>query len=238
MRQETLELPTDADPVRLIQGDCLEVLKALPDGCVDAVVTDPPYGINYATNFAVGGVGASWRGRRIAADDDTAARDTVIAFARANGLPWACFGTWKVSKPAGVRGTLVWDKGPAFGMGDLSFPWKGSWEEIYVGGPGWSGRRDEGVLRGHIVHSHESQGRTHPTEKPVSLLREIIRKLPARSVILDPFAGTGTTGVAAMLEGRRAILIEREPAYCDIIRKRLAHASGVAPGSLFAGATP
>ena len=115
---------------------------------------------------------------------------------------------------------------PAFGMGDLSFPWKGSWEEIYVGGQGWRGHRDEGVLRGHLVHSHESRGRTHPTKKPVSLLRHFIRKLPPDAVILDPFAGTGATGVAAVIEGRQAILIEQDERYIPTIRRRIAEAMG------------
>jgi DNA modification methylase len=217
--------------VRLFNADCLDVLPHLTG--IDAVITDPPYGISYATNFAVGGVGATWRGDRIAGDGDTAARDAVLDFARSRNIPWACFGSWKVPKPAGVRGVLIWDKGPAFGMGDLSFPWKGSWEEIYVGGPGWNGRRDEGVLRGHLVHSHESQGRTHPTEKPVSLLRELVRKLPPGCVILDPFAGSGSLGLAAMLEGRRAVLIESDAGHYAAALKRLRAADG--QGGLFEG---
>lgn len=226
------ELPTEAEPVRVICGDALAVLPTLPAGCVDAVVTDPPYGIAYATNYAIRGVGATWRGDRIANDDDTAARDYVLSIARGWGVPWACFGSWKMPKPAAVRGVLIWDKGPAFGMGDLSFPWKASWEEIYVGGPGWEGHRDEGVLRGHLVHSHESRGRVHQNQKPVSLIRELIKKLPNAQLILDPFAGSGTTGVAAIAEGRRCILIEKAPKHAETCRKRVAEALGVGKGSL------
>jgi len=227
--------PTDAigTDVALWRGDCLDVLPHLTG--IDAVITDPPYGIAYATNFAVGGVGASWRGDRIANDDDTAARDAVLSFARSVGIPWACFGSWKVGKPPAIRGVLIWDKGPASGMGDLSFPWKGSWEEIYVGGPGWSGYRDEGVLKGHLVETRESKGRTHPTEKPVSLLRAIIRKLPAGCTVLDPFMGSGSTGVAAMREGRKFVGIELDPAHYETARKRLLAATGGAPGQLFSG---
>ena len=234
----TVEMPTDANPVVVVEGDCLDVLRALPDGCVGAVVTDPPYGIGYATNFAVRGVAASWKGRTISGDDDTAARDEVLAWARSRKLPWACFGSWKVAKPVGVRGVLIWDKGPAFGMGDLSFPWKGSWEEVYIGGRGWRGSRDEGVLRGHMVVSWESHGRVHQNEKPASLVRELIRKLPDAAVILDPFAGSGTTGVAAIAEGRKAILVEKEPKYADICRRRVAEAMGLGEGSLLAALQP
>jgi DNA modification methylase len=221
-------LPTEADPVRVVCGDALDVLRTLPDWCVDAVITDPPYGIAYATNYAVRGVGATWRGRRLESDDDTALRDAVLDFARARNLPWACFGSWKAPKPKGIRGVLIWDKGPAFGMGDLSFPWKASWEEIYIGGPGWFGHRGEGVLRGHIVVSWESGGRTHPTEKPVSLLRDIIQKLPSDYIVLDPFGGSGTTAIAALHEGRRCLIVEKDAGYCDIIRRRVAEAMGEA----------
>ena len=66
----------------------------------------------------------------------------------------------------------------------------------------------------------------HPTEKPVSLLRHFIRKLPPDAVILDPFAGTGATGVAAVIEGRQAILIEQDERYIPTIRRRIAEAMG------------
>ena len=223
--------------VTLYQGDCLDVLRGLPDGSFDAVITDPPYGISYATNFTVGGVGASWLNRQIVGDETTEARDVVLSWARERELLWACFGSWKMPKPEGIRGVLIWDKGPSFGMGDLSFPWKGSWEEIYIGGRGWSGNRDEGVLRGHLVHSHESQGRCHPTEKPVSLMREIVRKLPRDAHILDPFAGSGTTAIAAAMEGRHCTLIERDPAYCDIIRRRVATETAKHSNTLFGDLT-
>jgi site-specific DNA-methyltransferase (adenine-specific) len=65
--------------------------------------------------------------------------------------------------------------------------------------------------------------------------RSVRLTCPPGGVVLDPFAGSGSTLVAAMQEGRRAVGCEIEPAYCDIIRRRLAHASGTAPGSLFAG---
>lgn len=152
---------------RLILGDCLKVLPFI--GRVDAVVTDPPYGIAHETNF-----GASWQGTQIASDQDTTARDAALAgFENV-----AAFGTWKTPPIHGTKGALVWDKGPAFGMGDLKFPWKGSWELIYVRGRLWTGSRDEGVLRGHIQVSWESKGRCHPHQKPVSLIEALLTKLP------------------------------------------------------------
>jgi DNA modification methylase len=111
-------------------------------------------------------------------------------------------------------------------MGDLSFPWKGSFEEIYVLGDGWSGRRDEGVLRGSPVVTWESKGRKHPHEKPVWLAAHFIAKHSAK-VVIDPTSGTGFALRAAKNLGRRAIGIEIEERYCEIAAKRLAQ--GVLP---------
>jgi hypothetical protein len=113
----------------------------------------------------------------------------------------------------------VWDKGPASGMGDLSIPWKLSWELIFVCGDGFHGARDEGILRGHSVVTWASLGRKHPNEKPVTLLRALIAKCP-EGVILDPFMGGGSTLVAAKDLGRRAIGIEIEERYCEIAARR------------------
>ena len=194
----------------LIQGDCLEVMGVLPK--VDAVVTDPPYGISHSSNH-----GASWQGKQIASDQDTSARDAAL-----DGFPnVAAFGTWKTPPISGTKGCLVWDKGPAFGMGDLAFPWKGSWELIYVRGRLWSGSRDEGVLRGHMQVTWESQGRAHPHMKPVSLMEALLMKLPPDVAILDPFMGSGTTGVACVNLDRQFIGIELDPGYFDIACRRV-----------------
>ena len=204
----------ECEGVRLYCGDCLEILPQLPAGCIDAVVTDPPYGIAQTSNH-----GASWAGKRIAGDESVASRDAVLALFP--NAPFAVFGTWKRRTPARTRAALVWDKGPAFGMGDLSLPWKASWETIFVGGKGWQGHRGEGVLRGHLVVSWESAGRTHPMEKPVSLIRALIDKLPAPLSILDPFMGSGTTGVACVQTGREFVGIEIDPRYFDIAVTRI-----------------
>jgi len=192
------EWQSDDGSVRLILGDCLEVLPTLKPG---AVVTDPPYGIRHSSSH-----GASWQDTVIAGDTDTSTRDAALACV--NGCPVACFGTWKTPPIVGVRGVLIWDKGPAFGMGDLSFPWKPSWELIYVRGAGWAGTRDEGVLRGHIVVSWESAGRVHPHQKPVSLIEAIYEKLADGLGVCDPFMGSGSAGVAAVRVGRGFVGIE------------------------------
>jgi DNA modification methylase len=108
-------IETLAEGVTLYLGDCREILPTLPK--VDAVVTDPPYGINHSSSH-----GASWENTRIAGDNDTALRDEVLR----DFENVAAFGTWKTPPLQDTKGALVFDKGPAFGMGDLAFPWKGS----------------------------------------------------------------------------------------------------------------
>ena len=136
---------------------------------------------------------------------------------------FACFGTLKRGMPRGTRGTLVWDKGPASGMGDLTFPWKPSFELIFVGGDAWKGDRTEAVIKGCWIVTRASMGRVHPNEKPESLMAEIIKKSTANT-ILDPFMGSGTTGVACMNLGRKFIGIEIEPKYFDIACERISQA--------------
>lgn len=211
LRRRKLDVKTEhIGAATLYCGDCLEILPTL--GKVDAVVTDPPYGIAHSSNY-----GASWQGRQIANDGDTNTRDLALS----DFENVAAFGSWKTPPLERCKAALVWDKGPAFGMGDLSFPWKGSWEMIYVRGNLWSGSRDEGVLRGHVQVSWESKGRTHPHQKPVSLIGALLQKLPNESTILDPFMGSGTTGVACAMLGRKFIGIEIDLNYFEIACRRI-----------------
>lgn len=198
----------------LYLGDCLEILPTLPK--VDAVITDPPYGIAYESGYATDSLWVA--GKSIAGDKSTAIRDAVIEWA--GGIPILCFGTWRAERPRGTRQVLIWDKGGALGMGALDIPWKPDHEEIYVLGSGFVGRRDSGsVLRHPPVQSMAKNGRVHPTEKPVGLLQRLVTKVPG--TVLDPFMGSGTTGVACMNLGRKFIGVEIELKYFDIACRRI-----------------
>jgi hypothetical protein len=208
---------------RLLVGDATEIVPLLgrdkpvewPDDV--CLMTDPPYGIAFESNHVAETTTASWMRKQIASDNSLDARDSVLAW---HAGDWLCFGSVRRDEPRNTRGVLVWDKGPASGMGDLSFPWKGSFELIFVGGKRWAGRRDEGVIKGHWVVTRASMGRVHPNEKPVSLMEYLIEKSPA-SVILDPFMGSGTTGVACVKLGRSFIGIEIDEGYFDIACRRI-----------------
>lgn len=195
----------------LLLGDCLSILPHL--GPVDAVVTDPPYGIAFATNRGF----SSWNQREIANDESAAARDAVLALVPKTSA--LVFGSWKVAKPQGTHTVLIWDKGDAAGMGNLTIPWKPNHEEIYVIGSGFAGHRGSAVLR-HNNITWESAGRAHPNCKPVSLMVDLIQKVSG-CTILDPFCGSGSTGVACAKLGRKFIGIEIDEGYFGIACRRI-----------------
>jgi len=209
--------------VTLYRGDCREVDPWWEDG--DVLVTDPPYGRSYVSNSAQAGPS-----RPIEADQDTALRDYALA---RWGLPgWRAprsalvFGTWQVPRPAGVSQLLIWDKGESPGMGDLRMPWGPAHEEIYVFGTGWHGKREPNVIRVPTLSAMDKERPAHPTPKPLGLMLRLLQKCP-KGVVTDPFAGSGTTLVAAKQLGLRAIGVEKTPEYCEIAAKRLAQ--GVLP---------
>ena len=193
--------------------DCMEVLPTLPK--VDAVITDPPYGIKYASNR-----GGKFKGVDIANDDSLQLRDAVLELI--GDTPSVIFGSWRMRRPAGTRQVLVWDKGDHVGMGDLSLPWRPNTEEIYVLGSGFSGHRGSSVIRVSAPSPNFTPDaqRYHPTEKPVALIATLLAKAPGGTV-LDPFMGSGTTGVACVQLGRKFIGIEIEPKYFDIACRRI-----------------
>jgi len=206
------------DAVTLWHGDCLEH----PEWWVgaDVLVTDPPYGIDYRSGSRREHLAAS-----ISGDRDTTVRDEIL---RGWGdRPALVFGTWRIDRPAGTHTRLIWDTKGALGMGNLSVPWKPSDQEIYVIGYGFSGPRTSNVLRYAPVQSTARNGRTHPHEKPVPLMRDLLAKCPPGTVA-DPTAGSGSTLLAAKALGRHAVGVEIEERYCEVAARRLVHgAQGV-----------
>lgn len=186
----------------------------------DVLVSDVPYGIGYNSRSRRETLAAS-----IAGDQDATARDRVIDQWQRHHIegvdaPALIFGTWRIPRPVSTRAVLVWDTKGALGMGDLSIPWKPSHQEIYVLGKGFHGRRSSDVLTAAPVQSMGKNGRVHPHQKPVALMEALIEKCPA-GVIADPFAGSGSTLIAARNLGRKVIGVELEEKYCELIVKRL-----------------
>lgn len=203
--------------VTLHHGDCLQITDWL---AADVLITDPPYGYNHSSNWD-----GRFKGRAIANDLDTSARDAVLA---AWEGPALVFGSWRMPKPEGTHTVLIWDKGLAAGMGDLSIPWKPNTEEIYVIGRGFHGHRSSSILSCPSVptwtsdeYVSQGRGRLHPNMKPAALIEALVIKCPP-GTIADPFAGSGSTLVAAKLNGRKAVGVEIEEKYCEIAANRLA----------------
>lgn len=198
------------ESVTLYHGKCMEILEWLE---ADVLVTDPPYGIDYNSGARREALASS-----IAGDEDTSVRDAALE--AWSPKPALVFGTWRAPRPVDTKARLIWDTKGALGMGDLSIPWKPSDQEIYVLGSGFVGHRDSNVLTCAPVQSMASNGRLHPHQKPTPLLECLIAKCPP-GVIADPFAGSGSTLVAAVNQGRKAIGVELEERYCGLIAKRL-----------------
>lgn len=199
--------------VTLYHGDCLELADVWTGA--DVLVTDPPYGMSLRSgrNGELGDLA-------IANDDTT---DTREAMLRLWGEKSALvFGRWSVPHPERAKQVLIWEKSLLFGMGDLQIPWKPNTEEIYVCGS-WPKRavgRGSSVLQFDGPALSKQAGRAHPTEKPLGLMEHLIERCPP-GVIADPFAGSGSTLIAARNLGRKAVGVELEEKYCEVIAKRL-----------------
>lgn len=216
------------DFVTIYHGDCREVCRRLPRSSTHLLLTDPPYGVSWSSGLGqMGG---------IVGDDgslDVVACVREAAETLLSGRHMYVFGPADLTKvTVGATAELVWDKGK-FGLGDLSIPWGPSHERIGFGV--WVKYRSQAdvggmaarLRRGSVLHfPKQNNGRgaqTHPTEKPVQLLRYLIEASSTfGEVVLDPFAGSGSTLVAARVEGRRAIGIEIEERFCEVAANRLA----------------
>ena len=200
------------DLVTIYHGDCLEITEWLE---ADVMITDPPYGMNFLSSWTK-------EKRSIHNDHNTSVRDAVLNIW--GEKPSALFGTWKAPRPTNISNLLIWDKtdGTGAGMGDLNSCWGFSHEEIYILGV-WpkTKARSGSVLRTSVGLSSFAAQIGHPTPKPPEIMVQLLRNAPD-GTIADPFAGSGSTLVAAKSLGRKAIGVEIEEKYCEIAAKRCA----------------
>lgn len=193
----------------LYLGDCMDILPTLDK--VDAVITDPPYGINENSKKVAS------RGKLAAPKDygdfdwDKAPPpDALIELIRTKGQHQAFFGGNYFTLPP-TSCWLVWDKlNGNNDFADCELAWT-NWPKAV--------RRLQWRWNGMIRQGNEE--RYHPTQKPLEVMKWVIELCPKSETILDPFMGSGTTGVAAVQMGRKFIGIEREPKYFEIACKRI-----------------
>ncbi len=212
----------------LYLGDCMEVLPTLPK--VDAVITDPPYGIgadrNLRANKQHGNAAAPSKDYGQSDWDSRPPDDDLInEVIRAGRLAVLWGGNYFGLPPSPCW--LVWDKENGNnGYADCELAWTNMDKAVRRIKWRWAG-----MLQQDMANKEE---RVHPTQKPISVMAWCIDQAGNPQTILDPFMGSGTTGVAAVQLGRQFIGIEREPKYFDIACKRISHA--YAQKSLFDGA--
>lgn len=213
------------DGQTIFHGDCREVLDFVCE--VDLLLTAPPYGVRYVT---------SWRSRTDKLRAPIANDDSLTVFGEAwpvcwdalrNDRHWYAFASPRMihemlpitGKP---KNTLAWDKGDRGTVGDLKCGFGEAWEAILYG---MKGRRPLNGSRPRTVVRFDwsaTMDPVHPTVKPVALLTKMIDwSTKPGELVLDPFAGSGTTAAASKLLGRRSISIEQSEEYCEIAANRL-----------------
>lgn len=215
-------------PVRLYHGDAREVLEQVDVGQVGLVLSDPPYGMAWKP----------WVGRPIANDgrgqalplvEDVIRLTAPLLAPDAHAYLFCHWESWPGFLGAArqafkLRPPLIWWKRRG-GMGDTSHSYAPDYEVILHGIRARTrpleGRRDGAVLDS-FAPPHVS-GRHHPTEKPLGLLRYLLGKSPPRAgeAVIDWFAGSGSTLVAAAELGHEAVGMEVDEAYCERAAKRL-----------------
>lgn len=195
---------------RLILGDCRDILPTL--GKVDAVVTDPPYGMAFRSNHrterydAIANDNEEWPLTLCVGLD---ARHSKYVFCRWDDVS-------RVPKP---KSLVTWVKNN-WSMGDLEHE-HARQTEVALFYPGPNHRFPTGRPT-DVIEARRTGGHNHPTEKPAQLMWAVVRW--TEGLVLDPFMGSGTTGVACAKLGRKFIGIEIEPKYFDIACRRIEQA--------------
>lgn len=208
----------------LYLGDCMDILPTLKK--VDAVITDPPYGIGIdramaASSGAKSGGMMAKKGVYVASGWDDAPMGLELAeliISKGNHVIfWG--GNYYGLPPS--QCWLVWDKRVNGNFADCELAWTNMKKPV---------RKFEWMWNGMLRQGQEERN-GHPTQKPLALMAWCIEQAENPQSILDPFMGSGTTGVAAIQMGRKFIGIEREPKYFEIACKRIEQA--VAQPQLF-----
>lgn len=204
----------------LYLGDCLEILPTLPK--VDAVITDPPYGMERDGKPASTSSHGGHKGYEFLGWDSEPPSPEVFRLmlnAADRQVIWGANFYPQHLPPS--MGWLFWDKGQRISQSDGELAFTNMQKAIRV------------FTLNRVAIAQD--GAVHPTQKPVALMKWCIEQAGHPKVTLDPFMGSGTTGVAAVQMGLSFVGIEREPAYFDIACKRIDQAQRQA--ALFVAAT-
>lgn len=212
---------------RIYKGDCLKLMKEIPDNFVDCIITDPPYGIDYQSAWRT----ESERFNKIQSDDKPfiwwlwdayrvlKADSCLICFCRwdvqedfKKAIEWAGFK---------IKSQIIWDR-EIHGLGDLNGQFAPRHDVVWFATKGnykFQNGRPQSVLKYQRVNVGKL---VHPTEKPIKLLRHLVKTLTNENdIVLEPFVGSGSTTVACKELNRKYIGFEIQQEYVDIANKRL-----------------
>jgi len=218
---------------KVIQGDCLEVMKGIPDKSVDLILTDPPYRVISGGNKHKDGVG--WRGSILEKNDGKIFKYNDIRFEEWIPEVYSVLKDgshfYTMTNTINLENMLRICRESGFGLHNVLI-WKKNNQVLNR----WYMKSVEYILflykkpakkinivgTSQVLEFPNPRNKKHPTEKPVELMEIMIKNSTQEGeTVLDLFAGSGTTGVACKNLNRNYILIEKEPEYIDIINKRL-----------------
>jgi site-specific DNA-methyltransferase (adenine-specific) len=214
--------------ITIYNGDCLEVMKELPDNSIDCVITDPPYGINYLSNMRV-----KSEKFELLVNDDSNFRFKLYELMffkmkiNSAALIFCSFKNYpedynELKKYFDIKNIVVWFK-PGGGIGDLEHSLSTDYELVVVAHKGKCTIKSKRIGSVWKINKVNPNSMVHPTQKPAPLINELLKCFTSiDDTILDPFLGSGTTARACKDLGRKCIGIEINKKYCDIAIKRLA----------------
>jgi site-specific DNA-methyltransferase (adenine-specific) len=211
----------ERDGITLYCGDCLEILPTLDAGSIDAVVTDPPYGISYCRGTSTSGIHTNKEtcnrhaGIVIYGDNQEFDPSPMLRFGNvllwgadhySQRLPHGRFLAWDK-----LNGKKSWDS-----FSDVEFAWHSKRAASRIISYLWKGLCQGGG-------EDKQTKRIHPTQKPVAVMRWSLdqAQVPQGGLVLDPFMGSGTTGIACIRTERRFIGIEIDERWFTVAVKRI-----------------
>lgn len=208
---------------RIINADCMEILKQLPDKCIDLVLTDPPYGMNYQSGR---------REQKYEKIQDDNNLDWLPMFlselkrVSKDDAIWYVFCSWhnvdkfkqEIEKVKNVKNILIWNKNN-FGSGDLFCDYAPKYEMIIFCN---ENKKLNGNRIANVLNFAKTGNELHPTQKPIDLFGVLVQKgSQENDLVLDCFSGSGTTAIACHRLKRRFICIEKDKDYYEASVKRL-----------------
>ena len=219
-------------------GDSLELLKELPDESIDAVITDPPYGLNYLSTWTD-------KHHKLVNDEDERIdklyaeflpevrrllkpKGVLCSFSGGGGFrPTTVYATLELIKHLDLIQTLVWSKGKNDGsFVGLGWKYRPSYEMILVAAKDKDNYNFYPQYSSNVFvcppHIPIAENGDHPTQKPLRVMRWLIKNHTQKGdTVLDPFMGSGTTGIASLQMGRNFIGYEIDADYFHTAKQRI-----------------